>query len=190
MAKLYEWYVTDGEACSRNAWLVSSALVSCAAFTGISLHPVAKEGSLLPSAVVTAYCVYLCYSALSSEPSGYRCNPHANHHQAKPTMVTSMVLTLLSVVYSALRAGSSDFFGGISDDDGGGGGADFALLSGAELSGGAESGEGDADDEILAAKAYPSGPVTYSYSFFHFIFALASMYLVRRGERARGRGRI
>jgi len=33
-------------------------------------------------------------------------------------------------VYSALRAGSSDFFGGISNDDG-----EDALLPGAELSG-------------------------------------------------------
>ena len=108
---LYEWYSPAGEECGRNVWLISTTLVACVVFTAISVHPVAKEGSLLPSAVITAYCVYLCYSALSSEPSDYKCNPHANHHQAKPTMVTSMVLTLLSVVYSALRAGSSDFFG-------------------------------------------------------------------------------
>ena len=181
---LYKWYVPSGEECSRNAWLISTTLVTCVAFTAISVHPIAKEGSLLPSAVITAYCVYLCYSALSSEPSDYACNPHAAHHQAsKPTMVTSMVLTLLSVVYSALRAGSSDFFGGISDDGGGNGGAsDFALLSGAEMGGGgdAEGGGGnvsDDDNDTLTGKSYPSGPVSYSYSFFHFIFALASMYL-------------
>jgi len=174
---LYKWYSPDGEECSRNVWLITVTLVLCVVFTAISVHPVAKEGSLLPSAVIAAYCVYLCYSALSSEPSDDKCNPHAGHHQAKPTMVTSMVLTLLSVVYSALRAGSSDFFGGISNDAEGA--SDLILLGGAEMRGGvdAENAGDDSDDDTAAGKAYPSGPVSYSYSFFHFIFALASMYL-------------
>lgn len=174
---LYKWFNPAGEECGRNVWIITTALLVCVAFTAISVSPIAKEGSLLPSAVITAYCVYVCYSALASEPSDYACNPHAAHHQAKPTMVASMVLTLLSVTYSALRAGSSDFFGGVADGDADAA-SDFALLSGAEMRGG-DAGDcgNDSDDEGVTSKVYPSGPVSYSYSFFHFIFALASMYL-------------
>jgi len=170
---LYKWFNPAGEDCSRNLWLISVAVVLCVIFTAICMCPMAKEGSLLPSAVITSYCIYLCYSALSSEPSDYHCNPHAQHHQAKPTMIASTVLTLLSVVYSALRAGTSDFFGGMKDSEQ----SDFEALQGAETGGGPmQGGDADSDDEDNG-KAKPTGPVSYSYSFFHFIFAVACMYL-------------
>lgn len=70
------------------------------------------NGSLLPAAVIAVYCTYLCYSALSSEPRGYECNGLHNHVNAvsKGTLVLGMLTTLLSVVYSAVRAGSSTSF--------------------------------------------------------------------------------
>ena len=54
-----------------------------------------------------------------------------------------------------------------------------AALSGAEMGGGtdADAGDADSEDDVGGAASYPSGPVSYSYSFFHFIFALASMFL-------------
>ena len=62
---------------------------------------------MLPSAVVTSYCVYLCYSALASEPTTYRCNPRGIYaDDGKASEVTSTVLTLVSVAYSSVRAGS------------------------------------------------------------------------------------
>jgi 4-hydroxybenzoate polyprenyltransferase len=54
-----ERYNPAGEECARNAWLISTTLVACVVFTAISVHPIAKEGSLLPSAVIAAYCTYL-----------------------------------------------------------------------------------------------------------------------------------
>ena len=86
------------------------------------------------------------------------------------------MLTLASVAYSAVRAGSSDFFGGGQLGDGDG---DYAALSGAEMGGGtdADAGDADSEDDVGGAASYPNGPVSYSYSFFHFIFALASMFL-------------
>ena len=95
------------------------------------------------------------------------------------------MLTILSIVYSALRAGSSDFFGGISNDDGDG---EDSLLPGAELSGGADAEAGnDSDDDAKGGSrggSYQTGPVSYSYSFFHLIFALASMYLAWTDTRS------
>lgn len=70
------------------------------------------NGSLLPAGVIAAYCTYLCYSALSSEPRDYECNGLHKHVNAvsKGTLGLGMLTTLLSVVYSAVRAGSSTTF--------------------------------------------------------------------------------
>ena len=128
---------------------------------------------------MTSYCVYLCYSALASEPTEYRCNPRGAYAgDGKASEVASTVLTLASVAYSAVRAGSSDFFGGTLGD-GDGDGSSYAALSGAEMGGGtdADAADADSEDDVGGAASYPSGPVSYSYSFFHFIFALASMFL-------------
>ena len=70
----------------------------------------AQNGSLFPSAVVTLYCSYLCYSALQSEPHSYQCNGLGKHFTAASgsTLAVGMVIAIVSVVYSALRAGSNN----------------------------------------------------------------------------------
>lgn len=67
------------------------------------------NGSLLPASVISLYCMYLCYSGLSSEPRDYECNGLHNHSQAVSTgsLALGLTTTVLSVVYSAVRAGSS-----------------------------------------------------------------------------------
>jgi len=53
--------------------------------------------------------MYLCYSGLASEPRDYECNGLHNHSKAVSTgtMTIGLLTTVLSVVYSAVRAGSS-----------------------------------------------------------------------------------
>ena len=70
----------------------------------------AQNGSLFPSAVVSLYCSYLCYSALQSEPHDYKCNGLGKHFTAASgsTLAVGMVIAIVSVVYSALRAGSNN----------------------------------------------------------------------------------
>lgn len=70
----------------------------------------AQNGSLFPSAVVTLYCSYICYSALQSEPHDYQCNGLGKHFTAASgsTLAIGMVIAIVSVVYSALRAGSNN----------------------------------------------------------------------------------
>jgi hypothetical protein len=134
--------------------------------------------SILPAAVVAAYVGYLTHQALASEPvtgsetagdTIRKCAPFANaaggRGGGEPAQIAGAALTLLSVAYSAYRAGSMDFFG---DSDGGDGEQTSALL---------DSGDASGDDVGLAGAEFPTGPTTYSYSFFHAVFALASAYL-------------
>jgi len=82
----------------------------CNFVTRLFLGLQAENGSLFPSAVVTLYCSYLCYSALQSEPHSYQCNGLGKHFTAASgsTLAVGMVIAIVSVVYSALRAGSNN----------------------------------------------------------------------------------
>ena len=70
------------------------------------------NGSLLPASVISLYCAYVCYTGLASEPRDYVCNGLHNKSKAvtTSTLILGMLTTVLSVLYSALRAGSSTTF--------------------------------------------------------------------------------
>lgn len=70
------------------------------------------NGSLLPASVISLYCAYVCFTGLSSEPRDYVCNGLHNKSTAvtTSTLILGMLTTVLSVLYSALRAGSSTTF--------------------------------------------------------------------------------
>ncbi|KAM3368294.1 hypothetical protein ACQJBY_016682 [Aegilops geniculata] len=78
-------------------------------------------------------------------------------------LVLGMLTTVLSVVYSAVRAGSSTTF--LSPPSSPRSGARNPLLGDANV----EEGKGNSEGS-------EPRPVSYSYTFFHLIFALASMY--------------
>ena len=93
----------------------------------------ATNGSLFPAAVLTLYATYLAYSALVSEPHDYPCNGLGQRLNAASatTLATGMALALISVVYSALRAGSNTALfrlGAPGDDDEEGNAAGQPLL--------------------------------------------------------------
>lgn len=70
------------------------------------------NGSIMPASVISVYCAYLCYTSLSSEPDDYECNGLHRHSKqvSLSALILGMLTTVLSVVYSAVRAGSSTTF--------------------------------------------------------------------------------
>ena len=165
---LYRLFKPPGAGdCSVNVFLITLTLLLCVLFTAASMHPAVKGGSLLPSAIITLYSFYQTYGALASEPRDYACNGLAPSQKAasQTSLAVGVGVTLLATVYSAVRAGSNtDAFSMERQSD--------AYRPLAEAS---DGGDHDSEDPLGSGKA-PEGPVSYNYSFFHFIFALASMY--------------
>eukprot|EP00195_Chlamydomonas_chlamydogama_P004895 CAMPEP_0202902598 /NCGR_PEP_ID=MMETSP1392-20130828/16943_1 /ASSEMBLY_ACC=CAM_ASM_000868 /TAXON_ID=225041 /ORGANISM="Chlamydomonas chlamydogama, Strain SAG 11-48b" /LENGTH=445 /DNA_ID=CAMNT_0049589387 /DNA_START=195 /DNA_END=1532 /DNA_ORIENTATION=+ len=188
---LYHWFKPSGaEGCAFNVVLVTLTLLLAVTLSLLSLHPVSNGASIFPAAMVSLYCTYLCFSALQSEPKDYECNGIAQRMTAASgsTLAVGMLVTLASVVYAAFRAGSNTrlFTLATSVDDHQNAPERAALLAEeAQTSAGLD---GVPDDQTATrvlgeANTRKEGalddftPVTYNYSFFHLIFALASMYI-------------
>ncbi|KAG6781558.1 hypothetical protein POTOM_014469 [Populus tomentosa] len=160
---LFHWFTPSGQDCGLNTFFIVMTLIFAFVFAIVALHP-AVNGSVLPASVISLYCMYLCYSGLASEPREYECNGLHRHSKAVSTGTLSIGLltTVLSVVYSAVRAGSSTAL--LSPPSSPRAGADKPLLP-------LDNKANEQEEKEKACK-----PVTYSYSFFHIIFSLASMY--------------
>lgn len=155
---LFHFFTASGQDCGLNTFFITMTLIFAFVFAIVALHP-AVNSSILPASVISLYCTYLCYSALASEPRDYECNGLHKHSKAVSTgtLTLGLITTVLSVVYSAVRAGSSAAV--LSPPSSPRAGKPLLPMDAKE------------EDEKEKAK-----PVTYSYAFFHLIFSLASMY--------------
>uniref|UniRef100_A0A0D3FKC8 Serine incorporator n=2 Tax=Oryza TaxID=4527 RepID=A0A0D3FKC8_9ORYZ len=161
---LFTWFNPSGHDCGLNVFFITMTIILAFAFAIIALHP-QVNGSVMPASVISVYCAYLCYTSLSSEPDDYACNGLHRHSKqvSMSALILGMLTTVLSVVYSAVRAGSSTTF--LSPPSSPRSGIKNPLLGDDNV----EAGKSD-------SKEIDARPVSYSYTFFHVIFALASMY--------------
>ncbi|XVE66408.1 hypothetical protein DITRI_Ditri08aG0077800 [Diplodiscus trichospermus] len=123
--------------------------------------------------------MYLCYNGLASEPRDYECNGFHKHSNAisTGTLAFGLLTTVLSVVYSVVRAGSSTTLLSPPSSPRAGAGKPLLPLD-------------KADEQEKKEK---NKLVTYSYAFFHIIFSLASMYsamLLMRSTSAGKSGKL
>eukprot|EP00842_Homolaphlyctis_polyrhiza_P004213 jgi/Hompol1/4793/HPOL_003885-RA len=183
---MYLWFGAQG--CSLNQFYISFNLVLCVIASVLSASPQIQEANpksgLAQASMVTIYSTYLIASALSSEPAGengdLHCNPLAEVNKTQTTaIVMGSLFTFLALAYSTSRAASTP---SMSSDAG------LPLTSGpshhlyaAVDSGAVPASALDDGHDDGARGTYPvddeTETVQYSYSFFHFIFVIASMYL-------------
>ncbi|XP_076645897.1 serine incorporator TMS1 isoform X4 [Halictus rubicundus] len=174
-------YFTHADSCALNKFFISFNLILCAITSVISTLPVVQEhhprSGLLQSSIVTLYVVYLTWSGISNSPD-HNCNPgflqiiSGNDADAKNRVafdkesIIGLIIWFSCVLYSSLRTVSKSSKITMSEN---------ILVK----DNGAEGRNPDAENGN-EAKVWDNeeDTVAYNWSFFHLMFALATLYVM------------
>lgn len=163
---LFVYFTQPGE-CMLPKFFISFNLLLCIFSSVISTLPKVQEyqpkSGLLQSSIVTAYVIYLTWSGVSNSPD-HSCNPgllpfipkNKSSDVFDKESIIGLIIWILVVIYSSLRSGSSSDKMTVTSD------TDNVIDDNSEKK--------ENDDE--------SSKVSYNWSFFHFVFALASLYIM------------
>ncbi|XP_070534639.1 serine incorporator 1-like isoform X2 [Ptychodera flava] len=192
---LFYVYYTTPHGCSLNKFFISFNLILCVIASVVSIHPKIQEAQprsgLLQASIITLYVVYLTWSAMSSEPDK-TCNPSImdilHPDQKNITSVTTpapgtagniasmdaesiigLALFILCVLYASIRTANNDNMSKLT-------GSNEKVLIDEKPKASAPTD----DEESKGQQVYDDeeDAVAYSYSFFHFMFFLASLYIM------------
>jgi serine incorporator 1/3 len=195
VALFYVFYAKEAE-CSLHKFFVSFNLILCIIVSIIAVLPQVQEANprsgLLQSAVITLYTFYLTWSSMTNNPN-QKCNPSFtqilsggvpvngtgdmtldNGVSVDYKSIISLVIFLICVLYASIRTSSMSSMSKLTinsgdavylkdDDD--------KLLDTSDSAGDSEKGASKVYDDEAEG-------VAYNYSFFHFMFMLASLYIM------------
>lgn len=172
-------FFTRPDDCSLNKFFISINLILCVLASAVSILPSVQEAQprsgLLQSAIVTLYTMYLTWSALANSPD-HSCNPGfllMGKNEQKVNFdtesIVGLVIWMCCVLYSSLRTASKSSKITMSEhvlvkETGADGEGDGGETAGSK-------GEGKVWDN-------ESDGVAYSWSFFHLMFAFATLYVM------------
>ncbi|XP_060897781.1 serine incorporator 1 [Labrus mixtus] len=201
-------FYTKPDGCFINKFFISFNMLSCIIASGISvLHKVQESqprSGLLQSSIITLYTMFLTWSAMTNEPDR-ECNPNLLsifQQIAAPTpppleienqtwvliigteepvlsapylqwwdaqSIVGLAIFVLCIIYSSIRSSSTSQVNKLTMAS-----KDSSMLA-----------EGGSSTELLEDVAGPrraedneQDMVQYSYSFFHFMLFLASLYIM------------
>jgi len=183
--------------CWINKMFITINIIFCFGICVFSINPGVQKknprAGLLQSSVVTFYCTYLIWSAISSEPTNMKCSTLPQSSGA--SLFAGVAITFIAVVYSALRVSSSDITGKKKDKELKDKEEEkkrllYVVAPEPETSKPDENTinyeepkkqnvdlENPVDESSSSAKDEGDEEVSYNYSYFHFTFLLASLYL-------------
>jgi hypothetical protein len=163
---MYNWFGHDG--CPAQSTLISFTLALTIILTIISCTKIAPHGTILTSGVVTAYCTYLCFSALASHPD-HSCNPFAARTSNSVfDMLVGIGVASLSMVGVAWSTTGSK--GAIMLT-----GKDQSTELTANLEDGSAKESSSAAHDLSAAPDEQLGPESWWY--YHLMMVACSMYM-------------
>lgn len=184
-------YFASNEGCGMNKFLISVNLIFVIILSIVSILPDVQEhqprSGLLQSSVVSLYTIYLIWSALSSNPDK-NCNPGAllgwslkggeatgasamgvtNKVNFDTHSFVSLLLWLGAILYSSLRTASKTSKMSL---------ADKVLVADQDDTLSNDGGESGTGQRRAPVDNEEEG-VVYSWSFFHSMFILATLYVM------------
>ena len=189
---LFVFYTTT-HGCGLNKFFIGFNLVLSLVVSTLAISPRVQEvnprSGLLQASVVSLYGTYLVWSAISNSPDE-TCGPHQDGPAETTATIIGALFTFIAVAYSSIRTGSrvqltdSLSAGGVDDDVPLARNNEVALLDAdrlAELKNDETAVSVDPrtldDDTNHNSSDDDTTAVTYSYSFFHGIFVLATLYI-------------
>ncbi|XP_075867253.1 serine incorporator 3 [Microcebus murinus] len=197
---LYAYY-TKPDGCTENKFFISINLILCIVVSVISIHPKIQEhqprSGLLQSSIITLYTMYLTWSAMSNEPDR-SCNPSLLSiitHITAPTLAPGnstapaptsappsksggfldtenfigLLVFVICLLYSSIRNSSNSQVDKLTLS-----GSDSVILGDTTANGGSDEEDGQPRRAVDNEKE----GVQYSYSFFHLMLCLASLYIM------------
>nr|CDS26222.1 serine incorporator 1 [Hymenolepis microstoma] len=186
---LFYVYFASAPACHLGKMLASINLILCVIFSIISILPQIREhlpnSGLLQSSIISAYVVFLTWSALVDIPIA-ECNPTLNlvnvtiidSNNSRVTVETSnlsfnwqtgisITVTLLSIAFACVRNSSSNSLGRLTMD------------GGIDTSNAAEARDGETTERGgQTVWDNEKDGVAYSYAMFHFMMFLATHFVM------------
>ncbi|XP_008210203.1 probable serine incorporator isoform X2 [Nasonia vitripennis] len=187
-------YFTKSDDCSLNKFFISINVILCVIVSAVSILPKIQEhqprSGLLQSSVMSLYVVYLTWSGVSNSPDR-ECNPGflgiisnndvvaQNQMAFDKESIIGLVIWFSCVLYSSLRTASKSNRITMSEnvliqDNGAVRNAGDQSLINNEV----EGRSGDAEDGGAKVWDNEEDTVAYNWSFFHFMFALATLYVM------------
>ncbi|XP_066558795.1 serine incorporator 1 isoform X1 [Amia ocellicauda] len=200
---LFFVFYTHPEGCALNKFFISFNMLLCIAASVISVLPKVQEAQphsgLLQSSIITLYTMYLTWSAMTNEPDR-RCNPsllsifeqiHAptvipenetanpayEEPNPSPSMqwwdaqsIVGLAIFILCILYSSIRSSNNSQVNKLTLSS-----HDSAILDDSSPGSPGDMEDGDGPRRV---EDNEKDSVQYSYSFFHFMLCLASLYIM------------
>ncbi|MGH0152439.1 UNVERIFIED_CONTAM: hypothetical protein FKN15_059121 [Acipenser sinensis] len=201
---LFYVFYTKPEGCIENKFFISFNMLFCIAASITSVLPKVQEAQprsgLLQSSIITLYTMYLTWSAMTNEPDR-SCNPSLLsiiEQIAAPTVVPAnrtvvitgdetpaphqslqwwdaqsivgLVIFILCILFSSIRSSNNSQVNKLT----------LSTNDSVMLDDTAAGGSGDLEDGNGPRRVEDNerDAIQYSYSFFHFMLCLASLYIM------------
>jgi hypothetical protein len=104
IAVMYYFYGAS-TACGLNIFFISWTVILLIVMMVISLHSKVKNRGLLSSGIMASYIVFLCWSAIRSEPSHTKCNAHTQNSHTDWTTILSFLIAIGAIVMATFSTG-------------------------------------------------------------------------------------